>query len=154
MTEQILRKAHEFAEIYSQCCKAHVGAAIIRGKKCIALEANTTSPHNCKLSGCHRMLVYGENSKSHRLPSDCYAIHAEIKAIAATAIRCETTAGSTIYVTRYPCEACARAIVAAGISKVVYSGIEEISEQTAKIFSNAGVTVEYFPIAWGDDTSD
>lgn len=152
MTEKILRKTHDFAEIYSQCCKAHVGAAIFRDKKCIALEANTTSPHNCRQSGCHRVLVYGSNSKQHRLPSDCYALHAEIKAIAAAAIRCETTACSTIYVTRYPCEACARAIVAAGITKVVYSGIEEISEQTAKIFHNASVEVEYVPIAWGDDT--
>ena len=154
MTEEILRKTHDFAEQYSQCCKAHVGAAIIRDKKCIALEANTTSPHNCRQSGCHRVLVYGSNSKDHRLPSDCYAIHAEIKAIASTAIRCETTIGSTIYVTRYPCEACARAIVAAGIKHVVYSGIEEISEQTAKIFDRGEVKVEYVPIAWGDDTTE
>lgn len=149
MNEAILNKVHGFAKDYSTCCKAQVGAAIIRGKKCIALEANTTSPDNCKLSGCHRMKIYGDDSKSHRLPSDCYAIHAEIKAIAAAAYRVETTSGATIYVTRYPCEACARAIVAAGITHVVYAGKENISEQTAQILRHVEVT--HVAMDWGDD---
>lgn len=150
MVVAILNKTHDFAVDYSQCCKAQVGASIIRGGKCIALEANTTLPSNCKINGCHRMKIYGEDSKNHRLPSDCYAIHAEIKAIASAARRFETTVGSTIYVTRYPCEACARAIVAAGIKHVVYAGKEEISQQTEGIFMQGHIEVTHVVLDWGD----
>ena len=46
-------------------------------------------------------------------------------------------------VTRYPCEACARAIVAAGITKVIYGGVEEISSQTKEIFERNEVEVKF-----------
>lgn len=147
----ILNKTHEFAKDYSQCRKAQVASAIIRGDKCIALEANTTLPRSCKIHGCNRMKLYGEDSKDHRLPSDCFAIHSEVKAIASAARRFETTVGSTIYVTRYPCEACARAIVAASIKHVVYAGKASISEQTEQIFMNSHVEVTHVVLDWGDD---
>jgi len=150
---KILNKTHEYAKQYSECCKAQVASAIIsvKGDKCIALEANTTLPYSCKVNGCHRIKVYGEDSKNHRLPSDCYAIHSEVKAIASAARRFETTIGSTIYVTRYPCEACARAIVAAGIKHVVYAGKAKISEQTEQIFMRSSVEVTHVVLDWGDD---
>lgn len=148
---KILAKTYNYAQDYSECCKAQVGAAIIRSGKCIALEANTTLPYNCKVNGCHRIKVYGEDSKNHRLPSDCYAIHAEVKAIASAARRFETTIGSTIYVTRYPCEACARAIVAAGIKHVVYAGKEQISQQTEEIFTRSSTEVTHVVLDWGDN---
>jgi deoxycytidylate deaminase len=53
----------------------------------------------------------------------------------------ECTYDSSIYVTRYPCEACARAIVAAGIKHVYYGRQQEISDETKLIFATAGVEV-------------
>lgn len=149
--EDILKNIHNRAKRVSMCCKAQVGAEIYNPKY-VAFGCNITMPGNCKREGCHRIKMYGDDAKSHRLPSDCYAIHAEVDAIATAARTGESLYGATIFVTRYPCEACARAIVSAGIKEVVYGGIEEISEQTKEIFDNYTVEVTYIPIAWGGDT--
>ena len=105
--------------------------------------ANKTLPVNCRAEGCRREELYGENSKDHRLPSDCRAIHSEVDAITTAARLGIPTKDSTMYVTRYPCEACARAIVSAKIKKVVYGRKQEISEETKKIFEAGNVSVEW-----------
>lgn len=146
--EDIIVELNKLAKKYSSCKKAQVGARIVSVSRhrTITEGFNYTMPGDCKSEGCHRMKVYGEDSCNHRLPSDCYAIHAEIAAIAMAAGRCSRPiANKTMIVTRYPCEACARAIVAAGITKVVYSGAEEISEQTKEIFDKNNVKVIFIP---------
>jgi len=47
-------------------------------------------------------------------------VHAEMCAISDAARLGRSTAGSTLYVTAFPCHMCAKHIVAAGISKVVF----------------------------------
>ena len=149
---EILISCNEYAKKHSTCCKAQVGAFIYREPLCVSKGCNIAMPDNCKEVGCHRLKIYGENSKQHRLPSDCYALHAEINALSTYArMGGKGLYGATMYVSRYPCEACARAIVAAGITKVIYGGIEEISEQTAKIFKLGNVQTEFMRIVWGGD---
>jgi dCMP deaminase len=117
-----------------------VGSTIVgQNGKLISLGANRALPNLCKGNrGCLRVEKYGENSKLHRNPEDCRAIHSEIDAISQA--NCDLT-DATIYVTRYPCEACARAIVAAGILTVVYGRETSISEETQHIFDSAEVEV-------------
>lgn len=155
MTDKsLLVRCNEYAKNMSTCCKAQVGTLVFRGSECISSGYNLSMPDNCKKVGCHRIAVYGEDSKNHRLPSDCLAIHSEIMAIAQAARHGIDLSMSDMYVSRYPCEACARAIVTAGIKKVVYGGIEEISSQTKEIFKSGNVDVTFIPIAWGGDTVD
>lgn len=142
--EEVLSELNRMAKKESHCTKAQVGARIVSPLRfnLVGEGFNYTMPDDCKMNGCHRMKVYGENSHLHRLPSDCYALHAEIAAIASAACRSnKSTIGKVMFVTRYPCEACARAIVAAGIKKVVYGGVEEISPQTKRIFDKNEVEV-------------
>ena len=146
--KDVLKELYAMAKEESRCIKAQVGARIVspRQLKTIADGFNITMPDSCKTVGCHRKLVYGENSCEHRLPSDCYALHAEICAISMAAMKSnKSTISKTMIVTRYPCEACARAIVAAGITRVIYGGVEEISEQTEQIFSKNDVEVTFIP---------
>lgn len=133
------------AEQLSTCCKVAVGAAVYNplGQR-LSFGFNMSMPDNCKEKGCHRINVYGEDSDSHRLPSDCYALHAEIHALMLAARLGHCTNHCTLYVSRYPCEACARAIVAAGVDKVIYSGKQSISEQTAQILKP--VEVIHIPV--------
>ena len=153
MTDKsILTECNIYAKNMSTCCKAQVGCLVYLGSKCISSGYNLSMPTNCKKYGCHRVDVYGEDSKNHRLPSDCYALHSEIMAIALAARNGDNLLGADMYISRYPCEACARAIVASGINKVIYGGIEEISEQTKEIFKNNGVEVEFIYTPWGGDT--
>jgi len=52
-------------------------------------------------------------------------------------------AGSTMYVTNQPCNACAKMIVNAGVERVIYEG--EYPDEFAKhIFSESGVKVLRF----------
>lgn len=150
----MLRLASSYAHEFSGCTKVNVGAAIVRDGIVIALGANQALPDLCTTGrGCMRVELYGENSKDHRLPSDCRAIHSEIDAICNAAASGVSTRGATMYVTRYPCEACARAIVAAGISAVLYGREQSISEETKRIFEAHDVDVCHHDTFKEDDTT-
>ena len=143
-SEKWLGFAHAYAEKNSTCAKVHVGSVIVSQIEGLVEVAKYGCNHgvlNCRKNGCRRVRLYGENSKAHRLPSDCDALHSEVDAIANAARAGIPTEGATIYVTRYPCEACARAIVAAGIKHVVYGRKESISKYTETIFQFEGVKV-------------
>lgn len=137
-----LDTANSFAGYFSGCTKVSVGSVIVdREGKILGAGANRAIPDKCKSEGCLRIKKYGEASKDHRLPSDCRAIHSEVDAISRVAKSCFSTRNCTIYVTRYPCEACARTIVAAGIKRVLYGRKQEISDETLEIFKSGGVFV-------------
>ena len=137
-----LDTANSFAGYFSGCTKVSVGSVIVdREGKILGAGANRAIPDKCKSEGCLRIKKYGEASKDHRLPSDCRAIHSEVDAISRVAKSCSSTRNCTIYVTRYPCEACARTIVSAGIKRVLYGRKQEISDETLEIFKSGGVFV-------------
>lgn len=138
-TSQYLDIAHHYATIMSGCTKVKVGSVIVSNDgHILSFGANRAVPDLCNTRGCLRIEKYGENSKLHRNPEDCRAIHSEIDAIANSR---EPLTDATIYVTRYPCEACARAIVSSGISKVVYGRDQDISEETFRIFEHEHIEV-------------
>lgn len=144
--KELMKKAQLYADFNSDCNKVAVGSALmvrVGGIEFAIYGANCTLPQNCKDVGCLREYLYGEDSKNHRLPSDCRAVHSEIDAITQAAKRGISTNRATIIITRYPCEACARAIVGAGIAKVYYGRNQEISEETKKIFEAGHVKVEW-----------
>lgn len=58
------------------------------------------------------------------------AVHAEMEAILSCARKGISTVGRTLYTTTFPCHNCARHIIGAGISKVVY--IEPYPKSKAK----------------------
>lgn len=152
--EDRLDIAYRYAQKVSGCKKVAVGSMITN--KCgavISMGANRAIPDLCKCRGCLRVEKYGNDSKSHRNPEDCRAIHSEIDAITAAARTGVSTDDASIYVTRYPCEACARAIISAGIRHVVYGGTTKISEETRQMFENDDVTYTYVP-NWKEDDSD
>lgn len=134
-----LDMAQTYAEARSGCLKVAVGSCITdEHGRILSFGANAAIPNLCQFEGCLRIKKYGNNDKTHRGPADCRAIHSEIDAIA----HLERSArGGRIYVTRYPCEACARAIVAAGIKEVYYGRKQYISEETEQIFAYNGVRV-------------
>lgn len=137
-----LDTANSFADYFSGCNKVSVGSVIVdREGKILAAGANRSIPDKCHSEGCLRVKKYGEASKDHRMPGDCRALHSEIDAITRVAKTHSSARNSTIYVTRYPCEACARAIVAAGIKRVLYGRKQEITDETIDIFASNDVFV-------------
>lgn len=138
--------ANRYAKAVSGCTKVQVGALIERDGKILSIGANRTYPDLCKYTGCLRVQKYGNNDKTHRAPDDCRALHAEIDAIARSEVDLK---GATIFVTRYPCEACARAIISAGIKEVIYGRGQKISKITDSILSENGIVV-----VWVKDWSE
>lgn len=134
--EKYLNEAQEYADSYSGCKKVAVGSILLpkTDSNIVVYGCNTSLPVSCRETGCRRVELYGEDSKNHRLPSDCRSIHSEIDVITQAAKWGYPTNGSILIVTRYPCEACARAIVNAGIREVYYGRQQVISEETAEIF--------------------
>ena len=139
-----------YAERNSGCLKVAVGSAIVKNKHIISLGANRVFDNECRHKGCHRIKLYGEDSKNHRNPEDCLAIHSEIDAIAhaGTDLR-----GAVIFVTRYPCEGCAKAIIASGISEVFYGGTAEVSPLTRQMLCNEGIVPVHVK-NWVEDPTD
>lgn len=139
----LLDEAQEYADIFSGCKKVAVGSMLIPATtdETRIFGVNCTLPISCRENGCQREELYGDDNKSHRLPSDCRAVHSEIDAITCAAKYGFATNRAVIIVTRYPCEACARAIVKAGIKAVFYGRQQEISEQTKNILKAGGVRV-------------
>lgn len=145
--------AYEYAHKRSGCKKVAVGSLMTNKRGAIiSMGANRTIPDLCKCRGCLRVEKYGNDSKSHRNPEDCRAIHSEIDAITVAARVGVSTDDASIYVTRYPCEACARAIISAGIRHVVYGGTTKISDETRRMFDSNGVVCTY--VDWKEDDSD
>lgn len=148
-SKALLNLAHFYATRFSGCTKVSVGSVITDGKgNILSLGANAAVPDLCKTNGCLRVTKYGENSKLHRAPEDCRALHSEIDAICHLQ---QSAAGGAIFVTRYPCEACARAIVAAGIKTVYYGRKQNPSSETMQIFDSADV--ECIHVNWDAEDS-
>lgn len=139
-----MRKASNYAMTKSGCVKANVGCVIETLMHGVVLGANrNVGGYNCKATGCHRVLLYGDDSKNHRLPSDCMAIHSEQDAISKAAKEGRNLLNATIYITRYPCETCARMIIASGISKVIYGGVQQASDMTTYMLESNGIDVTW-----------
>lgn len=154
MIKDWLDMAYLYAQKTSGCRKVAVGSLIEKDDTVIAIGSNRAIPDLCKSPrGCLRVEKYGEDSKAHRNPADCRAIHSEIDAICAAAMQGQSTKDATIFVTRYPCESCAKAVVSAGIKQVFYGGTANISEETQKIFDDAHVDV-YKVEGWREDNTD
>ena len=71
-------------------------------------------------------------------------IHAEINAL----IKCDYNypKKKKMYLTLSPCTVCAKAIVNAGISEVIYCSFYPNSEESIKILSDAGIVVRSFAV--------
>ena len=149
-----LDMAYAYAQKTSGCRKVAVGSLIEKDNTIIAMGANRAIPNLCKTQrGCLRVEKYGEDSKIHRNPEDCRAIHSEIDAICAAAMEGHSVKDAVIFVTRYPCESCAKAIAAAGIKQIFYGGTANISEETARILDNAHIECIWVE-GWKEDNSD
>lgn len=148
-----LSLAGQYAKQFTGCTKVSVGSCIVKNGSIISMGANRAIPDLCKSPrGCLRVELYGNNSKLHRNPEDCRAIHSEVDAIGNAAKCGVSTEGATIYVTRYPCEACARLIITAGIKRVVFGRNQPISELTRQMFESAGVEYHNCSEYMEDDT--
>jgi dCMP deaminase len=123
------------------CPRRSVGAVIVRDKRILCTGYNGAPrglPH-CPEGG-------GENDwpKGCLRAGHCIrALHAEQNALLQCAMMGIACEGSTIYVTCQPCNNCAKMIINAGITRVIYEG-DYPDEFSKELFRDAKLEVMRF----------
>lgn len=132
----------EIAEVVarrSTCKRNHVGAVIVRDKRILATGYNgapSSLPH-CLDIGCIRDRRGIESGTRHEV---CRGVHAEQNAIIQGALHGVSTTGATLYCTHQPCILCAKMMINAGITRVVFQQ-QYPDPEALRFFEDAGVTV-------------
>ena len=122
----------------SNCSRRHVGAVVMRNNHILSTGYNGT-PHgvkNCFAGGCPRC---AGTTKSGSHLEECLCVHAEQNAICQAALYGISLEGATVYITLSPCLTCAKLMINAGISEVVYDGQYEFLDTVKKMFKSSGV---------------
>lgn len=126
---------------WSSCKRRHVGAVIVKNNRIIS------TGYNGAPAGIKTCVEKGEcireklNIKSGTLQEFCYAVHAEQNAIIQAAKLGGSTNGATLFCTHQPCVLCAKMLVNAGITRVVYK--EGYPDDFAQeILQEAGIQIE------------
>lgn len=118
---RFMKMAYLIAE-WSSCYVEgrNIGAVIVKDKRIMTTGYNgaPAGMRTCKERGeCLRRKMGIESGTRAEV---CYAIHAEQNAILQAAKLGISVDGATLYCTHQPCVICAKMIVNAGISRVVY----------------------------------
>ncbi len=118
--EYFLEIAHVVAK-RSTCVRRQIGAVIVRDRRIL------TTGYNGAPSGLRHCLETGCLRDQLGIPSGtrtemCRALHSEMNAIIQAAQHGVSTKGATLYCTHQPCSVCARMLINAGITRVVYTG--------------------------------
>lgn len=128
--EYFMNIAHEVAH-RSTCERAHVGAVVVKNKRILTTGYNGSPrglPH-CTEVGC--LMDNGHCIRT---------LHAEQNAIIQAALHGVSTHGSAIYVTHQPCFLCAKTIINAGITRIVYDN-EYPDDLSRSFLQEAGVAL-------------
>lgn len=131
----------------STCIKANSqrGAVLVKNKHIIATGYNGAPrgvPH-CSTETCVRL-----NIPSMQDYENCRGVHAEMNTIIQAAIHGVGTEGAEIYTTALPCIGCIKALINAGVKRVVYlnelKGRLEDNKLLNEIVKQSGIIVEKF----------
>ncbi len=142
------RRFMEMAETvagWSSCYQEgrQIGAVVVRDKRILTTGYNGAPQGvtSCKERGeCLRRKLGIPSGTRHEL---CYAVHAEQNAIIQAARLGIQLEGATLYCTHQPCVICAKMIINAGISRVVYrEGYPD--EFSLDLFGEAGVSIDRY----------
>ncbi len=113
----------------STCPRMHCGCVLVRDRYVLATGYNGSLPGapHCTEVGC--LLVDNHCVRTN---------HAEINALAQASRHGVSVASAAAYVTNLPCTACAKALIAAGVGKVVVFS-DYHSSLAEQFFAESGV---------------
>ncbi len=125
---------------WASCLRRNVGAIIVKDKRVMSTGYNgaPSGIMSCVEKGeCIREKLGIASGTRHEL---CYGVHAEQNAIIQAAKYGVNISGATLYCTHQPCVICAKMIINAGITRVVYKeGYPD--EFSMQLFQEAGTEV-------------
>jgi len=118
--EYFMEMAH-LVSTRSTCLRRKVGAVIVKDKRVLTTGYNGAPKGiaHCEKVGCMRQKLNVPSGERHEL---CRGVHAEQNAIIQAAVFGVGVGGAIIYITNYPCSVCAKIMLNAGITEVIYDG--------------------------------
>lgn len=126
----------------STCTRRQVGAVVVKDKRILATGYNgsPTACSHCTDIGCLRTKLQVPSGERHEL---CRALHAEQNAIAQAAQHGISMQNATIYVTTQPCSLCAKLLINAGITHIIYDG-DYPDSLSMELLKEAGIKLTQF----------
>jgi dCMP deaminase len=119
----------------STCDRALVGAVIVRDKRILTTGFNGSPAGQPHCDEVGHLLIGGHCART---------IHAELNAIIQGALHGISLRGATCYLTHFPCLGCAKAMVNAGILRVVYKAPYRIDPHAVEVLERAGIAMDLF----------
>ena len=118
------------------CPRMHCGCVIVKDKYVLSTGYNGSLPglDHCEDVGC--LIVDGHCVRTN---------HAEMNAIAQAARHGVSLSGATAYVTNMPCTTCAKALLAAGIVRIVVFS-DYHGSLAEKFLEESGVPLDRLPM--------
>lgn len=126
--EYYINLAHA-ASLRSSCERSKVGAVVVNEDHIVVSLGYNDSPAGAPgCESCPRRISDCATGSSY---DNCVSIHAEQNALLFSSR--ESRINSTIYVTKKPCITCKKLISGSGITRIVWSDIDGITEENLSI---------------------
>jgi dCMP deaminase len=116
----------------STCDRAFVGSVMVLEKRILTTGFNGSPKGQPHCDEIGHLMVDGHCVRT---------IHAETNAIIQAALHGVSTKGATCYVTHFPCISCTKALINAGIDRLVYSTAYRIDENALDFLSAAKIEI-------------
>lgn len=144
--KEYLDRAYEYASKNTTCIKVAVGSLFLTNKGDQILSCNKSYFYSCKDMGyCYKLYKTGVYESCEDTRYACKSIHSEIGILNSLDELNYNPSNGILFVTRYPCLNCARAIAEAGIKNIVYGGRDPISDQVKNIFDEYKILYTHCP---------
>lgn len=142
--DEFFMKVAYLASERSTCLRRKTGAVLVKDNRIICQGYNGAPkglPH-CSEVGCIREKLGIQSGERHEL---CRGVHAEANCLIQAAVFGISVKGAILYTTHFPCSICAKMLINAEISEVVYD--EEYSDNLAKqLLKEAGIKIRKLKI--------
>lgn len=121
----------------STCTRRHIGAVIVKDKRILSTGYNgvPSGLAHCDEVGCLREQRGIPSGTQHEL---CRGIHAEQNAVIQAARHGTAIDGAMVYCTHQPCVLCAKILINAGITEIIYANAYP-DALAAEMLAEAGV---------------
>lgn len=141
--EYFIKLAHEVAT-RTTCMRRAVGALIVKDKRILATGYNgvPTKIRHCSEVGCLRQELGVPSGERHEI---CRGLHAEQNAIIQAARYGIDISDASIYVTTQPCVVCAKMIINAGLTEIVYENPYP-DELAMSMLEESGISLRIFTV--------
>ena len=116
----------------STCDRAMVGCVLVHDKRILTTGFNGSPAGQAHCDEIGHLMVDGHCIRT---------IHAETNAIIQAALHGVSTRDATCYVTHLPCVNCTKALINAGITRIVYGEAYRVDDNAMSFLKTAGIEI-------------